>query len=74
MKIAEMSEPVQTNFGYHIIMVTDIQPSPSFEDDRENFLNTYKKQRYDIDYANYINGLKSKYIYVLNEQTVELIV
>jgi peptidyl-prolyl cis-trans isomerase SurA len=74
MKIGEISEPVQTNFGYHIIMVTDIQAYPIFENDRENLLNTYKKQRYDIDYANYFNGLKSKYNYVLNEQTVELIV
>jgi peptidyl-prolyl cis-trans isomerase SurA len=74
MKIGEISEPVQTNYGYHIIMVTDIQAYSSFDDDRENLLNIYKKQRYDIEYANYVNGLKSKYNFSLNEQTVDLIV
>jgi peptidyl-prolyl cis-trans isomerase SurA len=74
MKIGEISEPVQTNYGYHIIMVTDIQSYPGFDDDRENLLKTYKKQRYDNDYANYINGLKSKYNFNLNEQTVNIIV
>ena len=74
MNVGDISEPVQTNFGYHIIMVTDKQSYPSFEDDRENLLNMYKKQRYDIDYANYINSLKNKYNYVLNEQTIDLII
>ena len=74
MKIGEISEPVQTNYGYHIIMVTDMQAYSSFDDDRENLLNIYKKQRYDIEYANYVNGLKNKYIFSLNEQTIDLIV
>jgi len=74
MKIGEISEPVQTNFGYHIIMLTDIQSYPSFAEDRDNLLDIYKKNQYDIDYAIYIDGLKSKYNYVLNEQTVELII
>lgn len=74
MDIGDISEPVQTNFGYHIIMVTDKQLYPAFEDDRENLLNMYKKQRYDIDYSNYINSLKSKYNYVLEEQTIDMII
>ena len=74
MKIGEISEPVQTNFGHHIIMLTDIQSYPSFADDRDNLLDIYKKNQYDIDYAIYIDGLKSKYNYVLNVQTVELII
>ena len=72
--INEISEPVQTNFGYHIIEVTDREKYPSFESDKENLKKSYEKQRYKKDYASYIENLKTKYNYTLNEQTVDVII
>jgi peptidyl-prolyl cis-trans isomerase SurA len=74
MKVGEISGLVQTNFGYHIIKLTDRQPYPDFESNRDDLKKIYQKQRYQADYDGYINSLKSKYNYVLDETTVDLIV
>ena len=74
LKVGEISGLVQTNYGYHIIKVTDHQAYPDFESDKENLKKMYQKQRYNVDYATYIDSLKSKYNYVLDTATVNLIV
>ncbi len=74
LDVNEISEPVQTNFGYHIIQVTDKEKYPSFESDKENLKKIYEKQRYKTDYANYIENLKTKYNFTVNEQTVDMII
>ena len=74
MKVGEVSGIVQTNFGYHIIKVTDKKDYPPFDEDKENLKKIYQKQRYDADYAAYIESLKSGYNYVFNEETVDAIV
>jgi peptidyl-prolyl cis-trans isomerase SurA len=74
MTVGEISGLVQTNFGYHIIKLTDRQPYPDFESKREDLKKIYQKQRYQADYDGYINSLKTKYNYVLDETTVDLII
>jgi len=74
MEIGEISEPIQTNFGYHIIKLTDKMEYPSFEEERENLKKMYEKQRYQVDYDNLINSLRVKYNYSLNDATVDLLV
>ncbi|GMR25578.1 MAG: hypothetical protein BMS9Abin39_0887 [Ignavibacteria bacterium] len=74
LDVNEISDPVQTNFGFHIIEVTEKENYPSFESDKDNLKKIYEKQRYKTDYANYIENLKTKYNFTLNEQTVDMII
>jgi len=74
MQVGEISGLVQTNFGYHIIKLTDRMPMLTFDEEKEELRNTYKKQQYQVDYDKYIESLRSKYNYVLNEQRVDLLI
>jgi len=74
LSVGEISGLVQTNFGYHIIKLTDRQKYPGLESKKEDLNKLYRKQRYQADYDGYINSLKLKYNYVLDETTVDLIV
>ena len=74
MKVGEVSDLVQTNFGYHIIKVTGKKDYPPFDEEKENLKKIYQKQRYNADYAAYIDSLKSRDNYVFNEVTVDAIV
>lgn len=74
LKVGEISQPVQTNFGYHIIKVTGKENYPTFDKDKDELKKIYQKQRYNADYSAYIDSLKSQFNYVLNDETVDAIV
>ncbi len=73
MEVGEISDPVQTNFGYHVIKLTDKMEYPSFEEERENLKKMFEKQRYQVEYDNLIDSLRVKYNYSLNDVTVDLL-
>lgn len=74
LKPGEVSDIVQTGFGYHIIKLTELPPSPSFEEDKENIRNIYRRLRYPADHQNLISQLREKYNYQLNQRTIDRIV
>jgi peptidyl-prolyl cis-trans isomerase SurA len=64
---------VKTNFGYHIIKVTDKKPYPSYEDDKENLKKIFKQTRYQGEYDSLIARLKIKYNFKVNDKNIQYI-
>ena len=71
LEVGQVSDVVQTNFGYHIIKLIEKQPYPSFEEDKDNLKNLLKRSRYNDLYADLINGYKKEFNYQLNQTAVQ---
>jgi foldase protein PrsA len=56
MKVNQISDPVKTQFGYHIIKVLEIKPAKKFEDLDESESVSVKRAMFNDE----INQLKSK--------------
>ncbi len=59
LKKGEVSEPVRTSFGFHLIKLTDIKPSHrmSFEEARANLEQSYRRNQAEKQYYDHIDGL-----------------
>ncbi|SHJ18790.1 foldase protein PrsA [Thermoclostridium caenicola] len=63
MKVGEISDPVKTKFGYHIIKVTDRKEAKAanLEDSREEIKEILKGQKLNTEYATWLNEKKTEY-------------
>ena len=73
LNVGQVSDVVKTNFGYHIIKVTDKKPYPTFEEDKENLKKIYKQTRYQGEYDSLIARLKVKYNFKVNDNNLKYI-
>ena len=71
LEIGQVSDVVRTNFGLHVIKVTEKEAYPTFEADRENLKNLLKRSRYNDLYAELIESYKKEYNYSVNENTLQ---
>ena len=73
LNVGQVSGVVKTNFGYHIIKLTDKKPYPSFEEDKENLKKIFKQTRYQGEYDSLIAHLKVKYNFKVNDKNLQII-
>jgi peptidyl-prolyl cis-trans isomerase SurA len=71
LEVGQVSDVVRTNFGLHIIKVTEKESYPTFEADRENLKNLLKRTRYNALYAELIDSYKKEYNYKINESAIQ---
>lgn len=74
LNVGEVSKIVYTQFGMHLIKVTEKESYPTFEADRENLKNMLKRSRYNDLYAELIEGYKKEYGYKLNEVSIQQLI
>ena len=67
MKVGDIVGPIQTNFGYHIIKLTDRLDTQPLESEAENLKQIFDKQRYQHKREVLIDSLKKKYNFTINE-------
>ena len=74
LKVGEVSDVIKTNFGYHIIKLTEKAPLPTLDEERENLKKIFKQTRYQDQYDLLVDSLRNKYAYKLNGQTYSQLV
>ncbi len=70
MEVGQVSDLIQTNFGYHIIKLTDKMDTQPFESEYENLKNMFNKQRYQHEKEVLIDSLKKKYDFKIDENVL----
>jgi peptidyl-prolyl cis-trans isomerase C len=73
MKVGEISGPVKTQFGYHIIKVTGRKAGPVVDFDRvkEVIAQRLSGDRQKEAFDKYIEGIKKNYNVVINSQALQ---
>ncbi|MDD5572084.1 MAG: peptidylprolyl isomerase [Bacteroidales bacterium] len=63
--IGDMSEPLKTDYGWHIVKKIDIKPLPSFEDSKADIkAKIMRDVRSELPKRNLINKIKKEYNFV----------
>ncbi|MCW8803812.1 MAG: peptidylprolyl isomerase [Ignavibacteriaceae bacterium] len=70
MEVGQISGLVQTNFGYHIIKLTDKMDTQPYESEYENLKNIFNKQRFQHEREVLIDSLKKKYDFKIDEKVL----
>ncbi len=73
LDIGEVSEIVQTNFGFHIIQLLEKKKYPTFEEEKDNLRNVYNAIYFKADLINYIGKLKKELGFIQNVSGIEYV-
>lgn len=72
-KVGDITGPVRTRFGYHIIKLTGIKQVPPFADVRQEIRTKYLNGGYKFDYVNFVDSLEKSYGLKVIEKTVDML-
>ncbi|MFO7447369.1 MAG: peptidylprolyl isomerase [Ignavibacteriaceae bacterium] len=73
LNVGEYSDVIRTQYGYHIIMLTDKKAYPSYADEKENLKKMFRQARYQEVYDSFVDSLKIKYNFIVDSTALESI-
>lgn len=74
LQIDSISEPMRFNYGYHIFKLTEKKALPSFVEMQNDLKSQYQQVRYQYEYKNYVEKLKTQYHVLIDSTVVNMLI
>ncbi|MEW6702167.1 MAG: peptidylprolyl isomerase, partial [Bacteroidota bacterium] len=73
LKKGEISPVVKTQFGFHLIRLVDESTYPTYQEEKDELRDIYRRVRYKSDFEKLVEKLKTEFNYQQNKETFNII-